>query len=114
VVLKIGNETMLGIGSQRQFTWTGAPEDVQVTTPGGDSMGSFKGPWSVFHFVAEAHSLGSGHLTNLEWILQSNDRTIMLPNGKPKSYTYQLEVNGANPFQSSELVGLRCVPQVAH
>jgi type VI secretion system protein ImpL len=114
VVLKIGNETMLGTGSQRQFTWTGTPEDVQVTTPGGDTLGSFKGPWSVFRFVADAHSQGSGHVTNLEWIMQSNERTIMLPNGKPKSYSYQLEVNGVNPFQSPELTGLRCISQVAH
>ena len=114
VVLKIGNETMLGAGTQRQFTWTGAPEDVQASTPGGDSLSSYKGPWSVFRFVADAHSQGSGHVTNLEWILQSNDRTIMLPNGKPKSYTYQLEVNGMNPFQSSELTGLRCAPLGAH
>jgi type VI protein secretion system component VasK len=77
-------------------------------------MGSFKGPWSVFRFVADAHSQGSGHVTNLEWIMQSNERTIMLPNGKPKSYSYQLEVNGVNPFQSPELTGLRCISQVAH
>jgi type VI protein secretion system component VasK len=114
VVLKIGNQTMLGTGSQQQFTWTGAPEDVQAATPGGDTLGSFKGPWSVFRFVADAHATGGGRVTNLEWIMQSNSRTIMLPNGKPKSYSYQLEVNGVNPFQSSELTGLRCVSQVAH
>jgi type VI secretion system protein ImpL len=114
VVLKIGNQTMLGTGSQQQFTWTGASEDVQATTPGGDTLGSFKGPWSVFRFVADAHAQSSGHVTNLEWIMQSNGRTIMLPNGKPKSYDYQLNVAGVNPFQSSELAGLRCVSQVAH
>jgi hypothetical protein len=38
----------------------------------------------------------------------------MLPNGKPKHYSYQLEVNSVNPFQSSELTGLRCVSPVAH
>jgi type VI protein secretion system component VasK len=114
VVLKIGNQTMLGTGSQQQFNWTGAAENVQAATPGGDTLGSFKGVWSVFRFVADAHSTGSGRVTNLEWIMQSNGRTIMLPNGKPKSYSYQLEVNGVNPFQSSELTGLRCVAQVAH
>ena len=112
--LKIGNQTMSGTGSNRRFTWTGAPEDVQVTTHGGDTLGSFKGPWSVFRFVADAHAQSSGHVTNLEWIMQSNGRTIMLPNGKPKSYDYQLNVTGVNPFQSSELTGVRCVPQVAH
>ena len=114
VVLKIGSETLAGAGQQKTFTWTGNPEDVQVATPGGDLLGAFRGPWSVFRFVADAHSQGAGRVANLEWIMQSNGRTIMLPNGKPKSYTYQLEVNGVNPFQSSELTGLRCVSQVAH
>jgi hypothetical protein len=112
--LKIGSETLAGAGQQKTFTWTGNPEDVQVATPGGDLLGAFRGPWSVFRFVADAHSQGAGRVANLEWIMQSNGRTIMLPNGKPKSYTYQLEVNGVNPFQSSELTGLRCVSQVAH
>jgi hypothetical protein len=52
-------------------------------------------------------------MTDLEWILQSNGRTIMLPNGKPKSYDYQLQVNGFNPLRPGELSSLRCVSQVA-
>jgi type VI secretion system protein ImpL len=114
VILKIGSETLAGAGQQKTFTWTGNPEDVQVTSPGGDLLGAFRGTWAVFRFVADAHSQGAGRVANLEWIMQSNGRTIMLPNGKPKSYTYQLEVNSVNPFQSSELTGLRCVSQVAH
>ena len=113
-VLKIGSDTLSGIGQQKTFTWTGAPADVQVTTKGGDILGSFSGPWAVFKFVADAHSQVSGAVTTLEWIMQSNGRTIMLPNGKPKSYTYELQVNGWNPFRSSDLSGLRCQTPVAH
>jgi type VI secretion system protein ImpL len=113
-VLKIGSDTLSGTGQQKTFTWTGSPEDVQVTTKGGDILGSFSGPWSVFKFVADAHSQVSGPITNLEWIMQSNNRTIMLPNGKPKSYSYELQVNGLNPFRTSDLSGLRCQTPVAH
>jgi type VI protein secretion system component VasK len=84
-----------------------------VTTKGGDILGSFQGPWAVFRFVADAHSQVSGPLTNLEWIMQSNNRTIMLPNGKIKSYSYELQVTGFNPFRPSDLSGLRCQTPVA-
>jgi type VI secretion system protein ImpL len=113
-VLKIGSETLSGTGQQKTFTWTGAPGDVQVTTKGGDILGSFSGPWSVFKFVADAHSQVSGPITNLEWIMQSNNRPIVLPNGKIKSYSYELQVTGLNPFRTSDLSGLRCQTPVAH
>jgi type VI secretion system protein ImpL len=113
-VLKIGSDTLSGIGQQKTFTWTGAPGDVQVTTKSGDILGSFNGPWSVFKFVADAHSQISGPVTRLEWIMQSNGRTIMLPNGKAKSYSYELQVNGWNPFRTGDLSGLRCQTPVAH
>jgi hypothetical protein len=112
--LKIGNETLSGIGQQKTFTWTGSPEDVQVTTKGGDILGSFSGPWAVFKFVADAHSQVSGPITSLEWIMQSNNRTIILPSGKPKSYSFELQVTGLNPFRTSDLSGLRCQTPVAH
>jgi type VI secretion system protein ImpL len=110
--LKIGNDTLSAPGQAKSFNWTGA-EDVQVTTKGGDILASHSGPWAVFHFVADAHIQGTGSVTDLEWILQSNGRTIMLPNGKPKSYDYQLQVSGFNPLRPGELSSLRCVSQVA-
>ena len=113
-VLKIGGDTLSGTGQQKTFTWTGAPGDVQVTTKGADILGSFSGPWAVFKFVTDAHSQVSGPVTNLEWIMQSNGRTIMLPNGKAKSYSYELQVNGWNPFRTGDLSGLRCQIPVAH
>jgi type VI secretion system protein ImpL len=113
-VLKIGSDTLSGTGQQKTFTWTGASEDVQVTTKGGDILDSLSGSWSVFRFVAHAHSQASGPITHLEWIMQSNGQTIMLPNGKPKSYSYELQVYGLNPFRASELSGLRCQTPIAH
>ncbi len=115
VELKIGNETLTENGQQKTFTWTGSPEDVQATAKGGLLLGnSYKGPWAIFRFVADAHAQGSGSVTNLEWFIQSNGKNIMLSNGKPQSYSYQLHVDGFNPFQPGELSSLRCVSTVAH
>ena len=114
LILKIGSDTLSGTGQQKTFTWTGAPIDVEVTTKGHDTMNSYPaGVWSVFRFVADAHSQGTGSTINLEWIMQSNGHPIMLPGNKPKSYDYQLQVSGFNPFRASELSGLHCVSQVA-
>jgi hypothetical protein len=63
----------------------------------------------VFKFVARARQLGGG---KLEWVSETNGRTVMLPNGKQKSYDYQLLVSGsANPF--FDLQGMKCVGQIA-
>jgi type VI secretion system protein ImpL len=114
LILRIGTDTLSGTGQQKTFTWTGAPVDVEVTTKGHDTMNSYPaGVWSIFRFVADAHSQGTGSTINLEWIMQSNGHPIMLPNNKPKSYDYQLQVSGLNPFRAGELTGLRCVSQVA-
>jgi type VI secretion system protein ImpL len=113
LVLKVGTETLSGTGQEKTFIWTGGGEAVQVTTQGGDTLQSYNGAWAIFRFVGDAHSQLSGQVTNLEWILQNNGRDIILPNGKRKSYMYELRVNGINPFRTSELSGLRCVSTVA-
>jgi len=94
-------------GAQKTFIWTGAAENIDVSK-NGDTLDSASGPWAVFHFVARAH-----HLTgnNLEWVIENNGQPVKLPNGKIKSYDYQLQVNGsANPF--FDMPGLKCVSQV--
>ena len=108
VEVKIGSEKLAGEGAQKTFVWAGGPEDIQVTTKSGDTLDSFNGPWAVFKFVARAHQMGGG---KLEWVSETNGRTVMLPNGKQKSYDYQLQVSGsANPF--FDLQGMKCVSQV--
>jgi type VI secretion system protein ImpL len=104
VEVKIGTEKLAGA-----IVWTGASDNVDVATRSGDPLDSFSGPWAVFKFVARARQLGGG---KLEWVSETNGRTVMLPNGKQKSYDYQLQVSGsANPF--FDLQGMRCVSQVA-
>jgi type VI protein secretion system component VasK len=109
VSLKIGSDTLLGEGQQHTFIWTGASEDVLVTTKSGDVQDSVPaGPWAAFKYVAKARQLGGG---KLEWVLENNGTPIMLSPGKLKSYDYQLQVSGyANPF--FDLQGMRCVSQV--
>ncbi len=109
VVLKIGGTTLKGAGEQQTFVWTGAPETIEVTTKNGDPLDSVTGPWAIFKFVAEAHHLGSN---NLEWVIENNNKPVMLTNGKVESYQYQLQVGGTvNPF--FDLQGMRCESQVA-
>jgi type VI secretion system protein ImpL len=109
VEVKIGSTKLAGEEGQQTFHWTGAPEDIVVTTKGGDTLDSFVGdPWAAFKFVARAHQLGGG---KLEWVNENNGKPIILANGKPKSYDYQLQVSGAaNPF--FDLHGIRCVSSV--
>jgi hypothetical protein len=110
VEMKIGSEKLAGDGAQKTFVWTGVPEDVQVTTKSGDVLDSFPAdPWAAFKLVARARQMGGG---KLEWVNENNGKAIMLANGKPKSYDYQLQVSGnANPF--FDLQGMKCVSQVA-
>jgi type VI protein secretion system component VasK len=113
LVLKIGGDTLSGAGQQKTFLWTGNNEDVQVTARGGDILYSQGGPWAAFHFIADAHSPILGPIANLVWTQQSNGRTVILPSGKQKFYSYQLQVTSSwNPFRQSDL-SIRCVSQVA-
>lgn len=107
VEVTIGSEKLSGKDAQRTFVWTGTPENIDVSK-NGDTLDSASGPWAVFHFVARAH-----HLTynNLQWVIENNGQPVKLPNGKIKSYDYQLQVAGsANPF--FDMPGLKCVGQV--
>jgi type VI secretion system protein ImpL len=109
VEVKIGSEKLAGEGAQQTFVWSGAAENIEVATKNGDTLDSASGPWAVFRFVARAHHMASN---SLEWVIENNDKPVMLSNGKVKSYDYQLQVAGsANPF--FELQGMKCVSQVA-
>jgi type VI secretion system protein ImpL len=107
VDVTIGSEKLSGAGAQKTFVWTGAPENIDVSK-NGDTLDSASGPWAVFRFVARAHHLSAN---NLEWVIENNGQPVKLPNGRIKSYDYQLQVNGsANPF--FDMPGLRCVASV--
>lgn len=107
-VLKVGNETLPSSEPAKIFYWTGNNEDVQVSSKSGDPVETDQGTWAVFRFMMNAHWTGQ----DLEWISQSNGRTVMLPNGKIKSFRYELQVNGFNPLRPGELSSLRCNSKV--
>jgi len=107
VEVTIGSEKLAGNGVQKTFVWTGAPENIDVSK-NGDTLDSASGTWAAFRFVARARHLSSN---NLEWVIENNGQPVKLPNGKIKSYDYQLQVAGAaNPF--FDMPGMRCVNQV--
>lgn len=105
LALKIGDQTLSGVGAQKTFAWTGSPEEVQVK---GAVPSSYPlGPWSIFRFVGDAHARPAGPYTDLEWTHEVNGHPIMI-GGKPEAYTYQLQVSGFNPFSASDISRLRC------
>lgn len=107
VELKIGSETMAGESAQKTFTWTGAPEEISVTSKG-VTLDSATGPWAIFKFVARAKRMAPN---SLRWVIENNGRPVTLADGRIESYDYQLQVTGnANPF--FDLQGMRCVSQV--
>ena len=72
----------------------------------------YSGPWAIFKFVAEGSKV-SKSVTDLKWIiLQSNGQQVMR-NGEPEFYSFQLQVDGWNPFGVSGLAGMGCEPHVA-
>jgi len=108
LALKIGTDTLSGTGESKTFNWTGN-EDVQITS-NGVPLGAFSGPWAVSHFVADGYAHHTG-ANELEYTIKNNDRPVMV-DGKPETYSYQLQVSGANVFNPAVWSALRCVAQV--
>ena len=101
-----------GTGPAKPLTWTGA-ENVLTTEKGSAVLGTYNGPWAVFHFVSDARITGAGSVLELQWVQRNNNTDIVLPNGKLKSYTYELQVSGLNPFCAAEWGNMRCVAPVS-
>lgn len=110
--VKIGSEALSGTGPAKPLVWTGA-ENVLTTEKGSAVLGTYNGPWAVFRFVSDARISGAGSTLELLWVQRNNNTDIILPNGKLKSYTYELQVNGLNPFRASEWANMRCVPPIS-
>lgn len=113
LALKIGNDTLTGTGQQKNFVWTGASEDVLVTTKGVpvESLGA--GPWAPFHFFNDGHPTGKGMSTyDLQFVYKQSNGQDVIVNGKRQSYSYQLQFSGPNPLSLSYFPNLSCVPQV--
>ena len=112
--LKIGSETLSGTGPAKPLVWTGSESVLVTENKGLGVLGNYDMiPWAVFHWVSGARISGAGSVLELEWIIQNNNIPVKLPNGKLKSYTYELQVSGRNPFLASEWANMRCVAPVS-
>jgi type VI secretion system protein ImpL len=111
LTLKVGSQSLAGVGQQKTFTWTGAPEDVLATEKDIPVGAPHSGPWGAFHFIYDGHPVGKGASTYaLEFVQQSNGKDIII-NGKRRSYSYQLQFPGPSPL--SGFAGMNCVSTVA-
>ncbi len=112
--LKVGFESLNGTGQQKTFVWTGTNENVEATAKGNLLGTGISGQWAIFRFVSNANWTAQGPSAyNLEWVMQSNGRDIILPNGKKMSYSYQLQTSGFNALKPSAMSGMKCVALVA-
>jgi type VI secretion system protein ImpL len=107
-----------GNATPKQFTWPSAQPGVRATAKFGGSTditwATYPGLWSVFRFFGKAeHPVGPGAST-LEWVIRIGDQPAQLPNGKPLTVRFDLDMGASPPvFQRGYLSGLSCVADVA-
>ncbi len=112
--LKIGPDTLSGTGQQKTFTWSGAPEDVQVVARDLPINNYASGPWAVFRFLNDGHPQNkNGNTTEVSYTVRQSNGQEVMRNGQKEFYTYDLQFGGAN-VRLSDFSGLSCVSQVAH
>ena len=114
LTLKIGSDSLSGTGQQKAFTWTGAPAEIQVTTPALPINNYAAGPWSVFRFINDGHPQTKNvSTTELSYTVRQSNGQEVMKNGQKLFYTYDLTFGGASPLRLSDFSGLRCTAQVA-
>ncbi len=108
-----------GAATAKQFNWQGGG------THGAKASVKFGGPeitfdehdglWSVFRFFNKAdHWTPAGTGQSLEWIIRAGKDPMKLPNGKPLTVHFELDMNGAPAvFQVGYFSRLACVSDVA-
>ena len=92
--LEISGQTLAGAGQQRNFTWSGSSEEVRAVAKG-TLLGSYSGPWAIFHFVSGARwkPAGAG-IHDLEVSVEVG------PAGKGRSHElYLFAKKGLEPLQ---------------
>ncbi|HEY1756953.1 MAG TPA: ImcF-related family protein [Bryobacteraceae bacterium] len=122
VTLNIDGQTLTssgGNGTVKQFTWPGAQPGVRATAKFGGSTditwATYTGLWSVFRFFGRAEKpAGAGTSSSLEWVIRIGDQPAQLPNGKPLTVRFDLDM-GASPavFYKGYFSSLTCVADVA-
>jgi type VI secretion system protein ImpL len=118
-----GDTAHLNGGGQRTYAWPGSGTpgfhlDLKLTG-GGNPLGGepYTGVWAVFRFFADADTTSrSGVGYEFRWIPRQGKRGAAVTiNGKPLSYEFFVDTNGAPAvFSKDFLAGLKCAPTVAH
>ncbi len=99
-----GRDTRRSPEKQKTFSWTGAPEDIQVTTSGVQVLNRTvaRGQYSSLSLTLIPKLPAPPTTLNGSSVKQQP----VIVNGKEEFYSYQLQVNGFNPFRQQS--GLAC------
>jgi type VI secretion system protein ImpL len=118
-----GDTAHLNGGGQRTYAWPGPGTpgfhlDLKLNG-GGNPLGGepYTGFWAVFRFFADADTTTrSGPGYEFRWNPRQGKRgTAVTVNGKPLTYEFFVDTNGAPAvFSKDFLAGLKCAPTVAH
>ncbi len=107
-----------GAATPKQFNWQGggahgAKASVKFGGPE-ITFSEHEGIWAVFHFFNKADRwtpAGAGQ--SLEWIIRAGKDPMKLPNGKPLTVHFELDMGGAPAvFQTGYFSRLACVADV--
>ncbi len=108
-----------GSAAAKQFSWPGAQPGVRATARFGGgadiTWATYQGLWSVFRFFGRAEKApGAGATSRLEWVIRVGDQPAQLPNGKPLTVRFDLDMGNSPPvFQKGYLSSIGCVANVA-
>jgi type VI secretion system protein ImpL len=111
LALKVGNDSISATGQQKTFIWSGAPEEIQVTTKD-VLLASWPGPWAIFRFVKDGNPQSKGAMSELTYPVRQPNGNEVMKNGQKEFYTYDLTFGGAN-VRLSDFNSLSCVSTVA-
>ncbi len=108
-----------GNAAAKQFTWPAPQPGVRATAKFGGSTeitwATYPGLWGVFRFFNKAEKpVGAGQTSSLEWVIRIGDQPAQLPNGKPLTVRFDLDMGSSPPvFQHGYFSSFGCVADVA-
>ena len=124
VSLRIDGQTISysgGPAAPKQFTWQGGgvhEAKATVKFGGGPELerSNDTGVWAVFQLFAHAERwLPAAQANTLEWVIRVGKGPMLLPNGKPLTVRFTLDMGGAPAvFQRGYFSRMACVAEVAH